>query len=111
MSDDTFTVTPETEDTARPKRGSKPKAAMAMEPGIPADAKRTRVIFLEASGPGGNERVRAIVDGEVYSYARNEEVDVPDFVLEVLGHAAPAEMDPSTGKMRRVPRFPYQIVR
>jgi hypothetical protein len=111
VSNDTFTVTPETENTARPQRGPKPKAAMAMEPGVPEDAKRTRVIFMEASGPGGSERVRAIVDGVAYTYARNEEVDVPDFVLEALDHAAPAEMDPTTGNMRRVPRFPYQVVR
>lgn len=95
---------------AKPGRPAKAKP-VAMEGAVPQNAERTRVRFLESAGPGGSDRVRAVVDGVLYAYARNEDVDVPNFVLEALEHAAPVEMDPATGNMRRVPSFPYQLVR
>lgn len=104
VSDEDFTVPT---DAEAPKRARKLKTDDAQ----PGEGQRTRVRFLEASGPGGSDRVTLCVDGVIYSYARNEDVDVPDFVLSAANDAAPAEMDPKTGTLRRVPSFPYQIVR
>lgn len=84
---------------------------VAMEGTVPQGASRTLVRFLETSGPGGDGRVTQVVNGVCYSYARNENVYVPDFVLSAMQDSAPAETNPKTGHQRRVPSFPYQVVR
>lgn len=113
--DESFTVSP-VEDTGSakkpgPKPGAKAAKGVAMEGSVPENANRVSVKFLEASGPGGSDRVTLCINGVIYSYARNEIVEVPDFVLEAADNAAPMEMDPRTGNMRAVPRFPYHVVR
>lgn len=115
MPDDITVIPPADEPEPERKRpGPKPKKPaepLVLDQPLSVDAPRVRVRFLDASGPGGDKRVTLCVNGVIYSYDRNVEVDVPEMVLEAAEQAAPAEMDPATGNMRRVPRFPYQIVR
>ncbi|GAB6037126.1 hypothetical protein JCM15519_16850 [Fundidesulfovibrio butyratiphilus] len=101
----------------RPGRQAKDAVAqetlkpVAMEEHVPKDVPRTLVRFLETSGPGGDGRVTQVVNGVCYSYVRNEDVYVPNFVLSAMQDSAPAETDLKTGKQRRVPSYPYQVVR
>jgi hypothetical protein len=102
MSDEDFTVPT---DAEAPKRGRKTKTEDSAAP------ERLCVRFLETSGPGGGDSIVGVHNGMVFSYPRNQEIDVPVAVLKSLEDAYYVEPVSATGAIRRVPKCPYQVVR
>lgn len=84
-------------------------AAYNME--IMNDAPRIKVKFIETNGFDKGTRATACINGKIFSYKRNEVVEVPDFVLAAFDEASPSEIDPDTKTEIKSARFPYTIVR
>ena len=78
--------------------------------GLVKDAPRIKVMFLDSDNMDKGTRATACINGELYSYKRNFEVEVPDFVLKAFDQAFYEVKDSVNGNVMKIMRFPYQVI-
>lgn len=75
----------------------------------------TRIKIFAGTEDGGNHAAFVSHNGTAYLIPRDEVIDVPDELLEILNHAITTITSPNRDGVgvitRDVPRYNYQIVR
>lgn len=75
------------------------------------EERRTRVVVHNQEGvPGGMDDVFVAVNGRAYQIKREQEVDLPASVLNVLDNAVTDVMN-QDGSTRPAKRFNYSVIR
>ena len=110
---DEFTPSAPDDGAPRKKPGPKPKAPADTVKSIDnpdPNARRVRVKFFNTEGDVGKAPIDIAVNGYPFRIEREAVVEVPEWLLPTVNNCVSEVMDPETGEMRAVMRFPYQIL-
>lgn len=98
------------DDTVR----GKIREALGEEKKEPEPTKKNRdgwITIIIAEDESDQQPAFVGVNGKAYYIRRGEPVAVPEAVVEVLEHAMQVKTNPKTGEQKRVPTYPFSIVR
>ncbi len=97
--------------TARKKsRFNVPELAPAPE-GTDMEDRLKPVTIRIASSENDKQPVRVSINGKKWLIQRDMDAVVPKLILDQLNQAVDGQLEPSTGQIRDVPRYPVQVIR
>lgn len=97
-------------ETRKKPRFHIPELAPAPE-GTDYEDRLRPVVIRIASSENDKQPVRVTINGKKWLIQRDMDAEVPKLILDHLNQAVNGELDPSTGQVRDVPRYPVQIIR
>lgn len=110
---DLSSQTSASDDSSSPSSNGGTDKAQSKEQARQRKQKRVRIMIPSSSDIGGNQDVFVGVQGVAYLIKRDEEVDVPQSVVEVLQNAQRTtytQMEDGTLRGKKVPAYPVNII-